>query len=648
MAGFGRVRGRLVAVAAVVATVAAGGVVGYVVHRDNATPPAAAPPPGSDPARPESAWLQTLAHTGPDGTLDMLTALQAFSLAIGPVPGVQRPPGADEAIPSGTVAVTEVLRHFAELSDEQRAAVVAALDPAARPSRGGGREHPVYELRRAPAAPRDPVLPCQTGDSAGAAQYRATVDDLIRQIAMGLGRQPDVPVYVVINPREVKPDGTGAKAYTYMCHGTAEKAADRTPVTGCTVHMNPVAVASGLQDGETRAIFAHELGHCFLSARLFARSPAQSLPPPWFTEGAATWIMTQLAPSAAGGRLWTWYLNTPTMPLFRRAYSGVGFFAHLAETGADVWHLLDPMTDAQPGPADPAGWNRAAWQVADPGAAFLDSWGSGFAQGRYPGTAWTSTGPGLPAYLPALPRATLADGGTAGVSAEAAGTALTVVHVDAQIVQVSASAGAHGRISLGGGADATFPDAAAKPWCTLDSSQCRCPGDSAGNGTEFGSMAGGDVYVSVAGGLAPATVALAGQSREEFCKTRKPGRPGIRLPDQCPGDGAVSAAVGQGVAFAPPPLDTPAGDTVCIYEAGASQIVIGFGALNGRSLDDLVQQEMGGHEQRIDIPGADTAYHAAYADGDKVELTAGGRWFGLGTPPGVDSVAAVKRLLGIG
>ena len=40
---------------------------------------------------------------------------------------------------------------------------------------------------------------------------------------------------------------------------------------------------------------------------------------------------------------WMWYLDSPTRPLSQREYDGVGFFAHLAETGTDPWSVILPI-----------------------------------------------------------------------------------------------------------------------------------------------------------------------------------------------------------------------------------------------------------------------------------------------------------------
>ena len=81
----------------------------------------------SQQAAPLTAWQQTLNEVRPDGTVSTSTALAAFSLAIGPVPGARPVPGTKQLIPSGTLAVQWVLGHWSELTAGQRRAVLADL-----------------------------------------------------------------------------------------------------------------------------------------------------------------------------------------------------------------------------------------------------------------------------------------------------------------------------------------------------------------------------------------------------------------------------------------------------------------------------------------------------------------------------------------
>src|SRR5450756_2110555 len=66
----------------------------------------------SHQAAPLTAWQQTLNEVRPNGTVSTSTALSAFALAIGPVPGARPVSGPKQLIPSGTLAVQWVLGHW--------------------------------------------------------------------------------------------------------------------------------------------------------------------------------------------------------------------------------------------------------------------------------------------------------------------------------------------------------------------------------------------------------------------------------------------------------------------------------------------------------------------------------------------------------
>jgi hypothetical protein len=455
-----------------------------------------------------SAWDLTLRRVGPDGRVDLATALSAFALAIGPVPGGVPASGPATAIPSGTIAVRWVLGHWSELSTEQRAAVLAGLGASTATTAPAGL------VVRAPGAQStDPNIACLPADSAGAEPYRAQLADIESDLKGHLGRPFPFPktVFVSVNTRNLEGPSL---MYAYPCGRTA-----KGTYTGCTVHINPRTVGGTFTDAEVHSFLVHELTHCYLDGRFGAAYGAM---PQWYVEGAPTWVMAQLGTSSTRlGGIWKDYLDTQSWELYRRTYSGLGFFVHLAETGTDVWTAIDAIgTAMQPLTANgPIAETRAGWAAAGVTPAFLDSWGGGFVQGRYPGAAWTSTGPNLPRYQPALPNARLRNGDTLAMTAKEFSATAEVLDVDAEVVTVAPGAGTAGRMTLGTGRDAIFGTGG--PYCTV--AGCACPAGSSGEGTHFDAMAGGQQYVGLTGGATAGTVTLVGQSLTDFC--RKPSRP---------------------------------------------------------------------------------------------------------------------------
>lgn len=90
--------------------------------------------------RPTTAWEKTLARIRPDGSMDLDTALVAFSLAIAPLPGVALPPEDPGLITDGTEAVRWLRSHWNELTDAQQTEAQRHLVPTGRP---GAVEEPV-------------------------------------------------------------------------------------------------------------------------------------------------------------------------------------------------------------------------------------------------------------------------------------------------------------------------------------------------------------------------------------------------------------------------------------------------------------------------------------------------------------------------
>jgi hypothetical protein len=481
------------------------------------------------PAKP-SAWQAVLDRIGPDGAVDLPTALAAFALAVGPVPGAPAPAKQQEPIPSGTLAVSWVLAHWADLSAEQREAVrhdLGALAQSAQPAPPAGSVQPAQSVQpappakparythaalEAPAAPAtgsQPDLACLAGDSAGAAPYRAQLAGIESELTAHLGRPLKIADHVVVSVNSADLEH-GALMYAWACDGSAIAAGT---VTGCTIHVNPRAVNGHFTDAELRSFLIHEVMHCYLYDR-FGR--AYDTMPAWYVEGAPTYAMSALGTSSLRlSGIWKDYLDAPAKPLSQRAYDGLGFFVHLAESGTDVWKVIDPIGAAMLG-AGTAG-TPAGWAAAGVSQRFLDTWGSSFVQGRYPGAAWTSTGPNLPRYEPPIPDGRLSDGTAVTVAVKPFAAAVERIEVDATVVLVSPSAGSSGRLTLGGGAEGPLGGG---PYCVI--ATCACPAGSPGAGAVFAPMAGGGAYAAVTGGAGPGAVTLTGQALPDFCA--KPAR----------------------------------------------------------------------------------------------------------------------------
>jgi hypothetical protein len=402
---------------------------------------------------PPIAWEQTLDRIGADGQLDKGSALAAFALAVRPLPGVTVPEAGAGGIASGTIAVTSVMRHQATLTEPQRRVVLEAL-----------------------ACPRQ--------DDPGTDAQRDLADEVRREIESKWGRPLRLKLFIQSRPQP-------AQALSWSC-GDA-----------CVIRLAAGADA-------TRASLIREVMQCFFFDRYGKDHVRQ---PAWFRDGAPMWVAGALGSAdAAVSRSWTRYLDTPTRPLAKRTSDAIGFFVHLAETGTEPWAVLDAI-----GLAVRSGDTPAGWRAARVSQGFLDSWGSGFVQGRHPGTAWTSSGAGLPSHQPELERADIDEDENTVIAAEPTAARSVRLDVDAEVVVVKASAGARGRLTVGGGRDLVLRGEQAGPMCTLDAARCSCPRASENAAAKFSSITKGEQFLGLTGGLERASVAFSGMSLTAFC-----------------------------------------------------------------------------------------------------------------------------------
>ena len=432
-------------------------------------------PSGAASLSPDSKWAHVVDQVQPDGQVSLATALAAFAVAIGPVPGAVIPPGVVVPIGSGTIAVDWVLAKWGQLTLPQRQAVLtdlgvsqtasppepvapAAVSPTAAPGTGtagpssGSPAPPTTPISPTPSVtPTQPTPtpsttptvtpspspsgfahadagPLSEGEPIhGQARRGPGRHDLRRRSALagpeyrlprvGLGLEQArtgaqvAPiesaitshigggaafgtVYISVNTKiVVKPVGGVAPMYSIPCQGNHE--AKGGTVDNCAIHTQPVS--RYFDDADIHGLLIHELTHCLLYHVL---GFAYYHMPPWYVEAVPEWVAAVVGGGYYGtAQSWEGYLQDANAPLFGRAYTAIGFYVHLAKMGTDVWHVIIPMGEAfqKSGNSNIAGGNAA--QVSP---AFLDSWGSGYAEGRYPGSAWTSIGPGLATGSPAL------------------------------------------------------------------------------------------------------------------------------------------------------------------------------------------------------------------------------------------------------
>jgi hypothetical protein len=580
---------------------------------------------GAGPGNPSSTkstqptpWQQTLNKVKADGSVDASTALTAFALAIGPVPGVTPPSGDRKDITSGTVAIRWVTRVWSKLSTAQKQAVQDALAGTAAPGSG---THSIRAVAAPPKPvplpldPNGPNVPCVAGDSTDASAYRTLVDDAVAKIAGQLHRQLKLPIQIAVDTKKPK-DDDGAYMYTYACSG---KKIANGKGQGCTLHITPEANLYPSNSPDTSTALTHEVMHCFVLDRIGNAKEANL--PDWFGEGMPNWVGSVFGQTGdVIGSSWRAYLNNATRPLSSRTYDGIGFFVHLAETGVNPWAVIDKMTDAM---ANGAG-TAAGWNAAGVSTAFLDSWGSGFVQGAggMTGRAWSTSGPGLPSYRPNLdtaPGGEVVDGKSLTIDVPQEATFPVTASIGAEVVLVKPSGGI-GRISLGHGTDATLDVAAGKTYCTLGADQCKCPEGSGGEGTTFTPIEKGLQYVGVTGGLKKASLNIAGQSLEEFCKAKKSPLVG------------TWRAVSTKIAVDPPGLSyrTTGGAGYTLTVAANGRMTINYAGITPPSYTVVFTDSGLTNHAKVMVSGTDTG---------TLDLKRAGVWAPTSVHPGIKETA---------
>lgn len=459
--------------------------------------PSRAPSPGP-------AWDAVLARIRPDGSVPTEAALQAFSLAFGPLPGVRVPPGDAGVMPDGTLALRWLVGHWRDISPEQRAAAAALVPELGRlqppPPASGG---PGLGMLAASglggelAAALDAVYAAQKRSDLF---YTGFAEQIAGEISSRVGVTLGIPIEAHVGRTAHAKALADAGVYTSTggFSGTPGK---------CVITVS--GKADALVGDDLGLVMAHEVWHCFEGAiggldRYWFRPKGAA---DWIYEGQAQWVGASLYPAAPLSALfWPDYLNSPEVPLFARSYTAIGFYAQLASSGVDVWHdALVPMLEAK----DDESAFRAAGADQD---RFLYVWASGYLRDPSRGQAWDIVGPGVTADRASPAQGQVGNGGSVEVSAAPYTDAIETLEVSADVLQASFSG--HARISDGVGNDYLIQGAGA--FCHKDGG-CECPEGAGSGAPPPPPLPGPGIALAVTGGPNGASGTVQGISLEDFC-----------------------------------------------------------------------------------------------------------------------------------
>ena len=439
---------------------------------------------------------------GEDGSVSKEVALQAFSMAIAPLPGVAIPDGDPPTTlerMDGTFAIDWLNQFRDEITAEQRAATDAALAPSpdAVPLGDSGSDAAVGRSALmagiGPAvAAATPAVSEQIYDQAlkDARSFFQGPSALNRPLGATLSK-------VIFNPQHENAELT-AYAFTSV-----------TPnVEGginCEFHIEPeLAVIADVKS--VQASMAHEMFHCFQDELLHNNGRTDKGLPLWIIEGSAAWAgEAALGPSNVGRGHWEFYLLSPDQNLFSRSYSAIGFYEHLVSVGISPWSVMDKMLLA-------ADSDSAFTASGAPAPGFMDTWASGLLRDstingwwNEPGR-WQTKATFEPAHL------IIGVGDTVTLSAKKVSNQIVRITATADVVeaQIKGHARSHGNIDVIG-LDGRW-------LCTRESKVCECPPGQVRKDNRFFEAQGPEFPVGVSGDLNAAGGTLTGHSMDEFCK----------------------------------------------------------------------------------------------------------------------------------
>jgi hypothetical protein len=462
------------------------------------------PRPSPSPVDPADAWAQVSSTIDRDGTVPLETALQAFALLIGPLPGVSPPDGSAPAISSGSAPIRWILGNWDGLTGAQRDAVAAALEPDVETAQGewGPR------LASSAMVPMTAAT-CDLGkESPRRAEIEGQAESASAAISERLGRTLRLPI--VIRFVGNKP-GLAAEAIPVdsACRPTAARPAL------CVVDVTDRG--TGLIGFEIVDVIAHEVFHCFQYDLAKTAAEAGRVAP-WLAEGSAAWVGEQISGgSTVGEQWWEDWVKYPWLPLFSRVYDGVGFFSHLQESGTDPWPILDKMLRS--GAVDSVG----AYTVASTAGSdhVIDAWGPGYIRHPTLRPDWSMGGAGFPEFVKTpVTGGVLANEDTLVAGTSPLGADAYKINVEADtfvIEELFAHPDAvHGLVHLPDGRQMRLEDAVGKPFCTKPGG-CGCPSDSAGASHAWESTSPGEMLLGLTGHTDGVELQIEGWSNETTC-----------------------------------------------------------------------------------------------------------------------------------
>ncbi|HLL64835.1 MAG TPA: nidogen-like domain-containing protein [Micromonosporaceae bacterium] len=494
-----------------------------------------------------TAWETVLSRIGADGRVDLATALQAFALAVTPLPGVKVPPGPIGDIGSGSGPVRWLLGHRNALTTRQSHVLTAWLGDLrpAEPAPAAAVPAVAAAADGGTAAAFRTAAPIRTAAQALAAPAPScaqlpTPDDLVPlqacvELAKGLiADRFGIPLTLVplvhfdsrrgsdVYARALPRDATGNHA-----QGTA---------FDCVISVTPRFF--GLTQQQFLEVVAHEVFHCYQAQLLvdLAAYVDTLRAAPWIIEGQAEFVGLEIAKVIDTPKpFWSMYLTRPQVALFARSYDAVGFYGHLQYQRIDPWAAFARMLGAVGNSQD----SPAAFQAAISAAPdrLLDTWPSGYARFQRERTEWETGGPAISDDAPQVSTTPVPNGGGVTIAALRVANDLRRLNLTGDVTRFTVNGEAHGRLGPSSGNDLLLRDITGE-WCTRPEG-CRCPDGSAGPDSDLPVLPSGLTWLAATGGSGTGTVEVSAREVAE-CEPDDDDLPPGGEPGGGPEDGATT------------------------------------------------------------------------------------------------------------
>ena len=418
-----------------------------------------------------------------EGLIPLDLALDLFAGTYAAIDGGD-PDAVGPASGSTTQVIRGVLAHWDELTDAQRAAVAAAVGPAADDTAQESADASGtvgVTLAAGPGAAAPSVLAAANGRQPTAVLPDITADiaKLRADLEEHFGRTLSVPIVWVQRPLPASlrgdADSGDAAAGTMPVRGGALAATGRMDT--CRIEIYPGGAVEYAGDlAFFQGLLGHEVTHCFQLDAM--PDVAQSFRvPEWIIEGSAEYAGAVVTGGTYAQSAWNSWLGEPNLSLFRRAYSAIGAFATAEQSGADPWTAIFEMLTAPS--------SRAALEMLFDAAPEEAMRTIATAAVREPslGSGWESTGPGIPALRGTVVLAA-GEGSPAvqTVRLQRYATTPFAVTVTGVVVDVTVE-GALGRLAVPGGAVAEIDTGFMQRYCVTGS--CTCPDGTDVQGTQI-------------------------------------------------------------------------------------------------------------------------------------------------------------------